>query len=222
MDKSEPKLERKIYASPKHDNLARDNWGRDNFAPLPHFDYNLRIGLMGGSFNPAHKGHLHCAEIAKKVGKLDEIWWLVSPKNPLKKQNQIYDFASRLTSLKQIAGARRWLRCLSIEYDRNMTITADSLGYLRLICRRAKLVWIMGADNLIQFPKWHRPDVIKSLMPIMIINRPGYHYAALASKGARVLGRPNRSPRQIVTRQKGWSFVHHAHNSQSSTALRSP
>ncbi len=199
-------------------------------AALPGYRYSRRIGVMGGSFNPAHQGHLHIAREARKIARLDEIWWLVSPQNPLKPADGMADFDSRLSSGRQMAEPFIWLKCLDLEEKLGLGTSYASLRRLQKICPKASLIWIMGADNLMQFPHWYRAGDIARLLPVLVMNRPGYGWSALASKGAAMLGRHNRcQPASLARgikktgkreRKKQWSFHHQTRNPLSATILR--
>ena len=203
---------------------------RHQMAAFPAYRYPRRIGVMGGSFNPAHHGHLHIAKEARKIARLDEIWWLVSPQNPLKSADDMADFDSRLSSARQMAAPFIWLRCLDIEEKLKLGTSYASLSQLTKICPKASLIWIMGADNLVQFPHWYRAGDIARLLPVLVMNRPGYGWPALASKGAAMLGRHNRcQPASLARRdkktgkrkkKKQWSFHHQTRNPLSATILR--
>lgn len=191
-------------------------------ARCPFYPFKRRIGVMGGSFNPAHNGHLYVADKACRAANLDEIWWLISPQNPLKSKKNMSSFDHRLADARQLAGRHHAIKCLDIEQSRGFRLTFDTLSYLKKICPRAHLIWIMGADNLIEFPQWMHARAIARLVPIMIMNRASYRYKALSSKGAALLGRRRRtsSAAQLNHRRKGWCFFHAANNNLSATALR--
>ena len=199
-------------------------------AACPSFAPARRIGVMGGSFNPAHNGHLYIAQAAKQSAQLDEVWWLVSPQNPLKSANGMARFEERLEGARRLAASHQWLRCLDIEKYLQLKTSFDSLTRVQKICPRASLIWIMGADNLSQFPKWYRARDIAASIPILVMNRPGYGWQGLASKGAAYLGRRNRrlKPRLLGRRRaniaqrvgREWAFNHKTRNPLSATALR--
>ena len=175
---------------------------------------------MGGSFNPAHSGHLQSAVHARRAAQLDEVWWLVSPQNPLKTREGMADISYRLASAQAVAKPHHWIKILDFEQRHGMRFTIDSLTKLTRHCPRAELVWIMGADNLIQFPHWHRASVLAKQVPVLVINRPDYGYQSLASRGAALLGRRRRAARRLARQSGGWAFLHGARNPASSTALR--
>ena len=191
-------------------------------AACPTYPYRRRVGLIGGSFNPAHKGHVHIARQARQAARLDEVWFLVSPQNPLKSEKGMAPFVQRFASARDVAQPYSWLKVLDFEQKKALQFTADSLSLLVKRCPRAHLIWIMGADNLIQFPQWERAYFISRLLPIMIVNRPHYRFQALASVGAALLSSHRKKPARNLTRKKGgWAFVHAASDPASSTAIRS-
>ncbi len=140
----------------------------------------LRTGLLGGSFNPAHGGHRRITRFAMDALGLEEMWWLVSPGNPLKPKAGMAPLAARLRSAR--AQARRMpVRVTAIERQLGSSYTIDTLRALRRIWPRRRFVWVMGADNLAQFHHWKHWRGIARTMPIAVIARPGYDDAALAS-----------------------------------------
>ena len=154
-----------------------------------------RIGLMGGSFNPAHRGHRHVALSAIRALALDELWWIVSPGNPLKPARGMAPFAARLASARAMA-RRAPIRATDIEARLGTRYTADTL---RAIVRRYpqhRFVWVMGADNLAQFDRWQRWRDIARTMPIAVVARPGYDGDALAAPAMGWLRRFRRPARQ--------------------------
>ena len=190
-------------------------------AACPTYPYRQRIGLIGGSFNPAHKGHVHMARHAKQAARLDEVWWLVSPQNPLKSQQEMAPFAQRLVSAKDVSQPYSWIKVLDFEQKKALQFTADSLSLLVKRCPRAHLIWIMGADNLIQFPQWERAYFISRLLPIIVVNRPQYRFQALASAGASLMSSHRKKPaRNLKRKTGGWAFIHAASHPASSTAIR--
>ena len=150
---------------------------------------------MGGSFNPAHRGHRHVALSAIRALALDELWWIVSPGNPLKPARGMAPFAARLASARAMA-RRAPIRATDIEARLGTRYTADTL---RAIVRRYpqhRFVWVMGADNLAQFDRWQRWRDIARTMPIAVVARPGYDGDALAAPAMGWLRRFRRPARQ--------------------------
>lgn len=128
------------------------------------------IGLFGGSFNPAHGGHLHVAKAGLRQLQLDEIWWLVSPQNPLKPEQPSWD--SRAETVRNMPLPPK-MRVSDIELRYGTQYTVDLLRTLKTRKRNATFVFMMGADNLLQFPKWRDWEAIMEIIPIAVIARPG-------------------------------------------------
>ena len=138
-----------------------------------------RVGLLGGSFNPAHGGHRRISLFARKALGLDEVWWLVSPGNPLKPKAGMAPLEARFASALQQARAAP-IRVTAIERDLRTRYTVDTLRRLLQRYPRHQFVWLMGADNLAQFHYWKAWRSIARTLPIAVIARPGYDGAALA------------------------------------------
>ena len=150
-------------------------------AACPTYPYRRRIGLIGGSFNPAHNGHVHITRQARQAARLDEVWWLVSPQNPLKSAQGMAPFVQRLASARDVAQPYSWIKVLDFEQKKALQFTADSLSLLVKKCPRADLIWIMGADNLINFHKWHNWKKISEKCKIIVFDRHGYKKKSLNS-----------------------------------------
>ncbi len=182
-----------------------------------------KVGLLGGSFNPAHGGHRRISLLAMQALGLDEVWWLVSPGNPLKPQEGMAPLAARLGSaIAQARGTR--IRPTAIERELGTRYTLDTLRALRRRYPKLQFVWLMGSDNLAQFHRWKAWRNIARTMPIAVIARPGYGGAAFASPAGVWLGRFRRPPASLRTRA-GWSapaliYLRFDPDSRSATALR--
>jgi nicotinate-nucleotide adenylyltransferase len=137
-----------------------------------------RIGLLGGSFNPAHRGHRHISLAALAALDLDEIWWLVSPGNPLKPDKGMAPLAARLASARR-AARRAPIRATAIERRLGTIYTVDTIAALLRRYPGRRFIWLMGADNLAQFHRWRDWRRIAALVPIAVVGRPGYDAAAL-------------------------------------------
>lgn len=137
----------------------------------------MKIGLLGGSFNPAHEGHLHISEIALKKLKLSQVWWLVSPQNPLK--NKVGKYPERLAQAKKIVGSNPRIVVSDIENKIGTVYTVDTLKRLKQKFPSYDFVWLMGADNLIQLPRWKRWQEIVKLVPIHVFDRAEFLYQAI-------------------------------------------
>jgi nicotinate-nucleotide adenylyltransferase len=141
------------------------------------------IGLLGGSFNPAHEGHLYISRYALKKLKLDEIWWLVSPQNPLKSSDEMAPFASRFASAKHMAKNRR-IHVSDFEQKTGTRYSIDTIKALQKRYPRVQFVWLMGADNLAQFHHWRRWREIFSRLPVVVFDRTPFSHSAMRSPAA--------------------------------------
>jgi nicotinate-nucleotide adenylyltransferase len=152
-----------------------------------HADH-LRIGLLGGSFNPAHEAHRVISLFALKRLKLDRVWWLVSPGNPLKDLSALPDLAARISAAQKITRDPR-IAVTGIEAEFRTRYTVDTIAKLRRRFPRARFVWLMGADNLSQFSRWRDWQTISALLPMAVIDRPSDSLRASASIAAQRLAR---------------------------------
>lgn len=192
-------------------------------ARLPPSTAGLRVGLYGGSFNPAHAGHLHVSRQALRRLRLDRLWWLVSPGNPLKDHGDLAPLAERTTQAGAVAADPR-IAVTDVEAAIGARYTIDTLTWLRRHRPTVRFVWIMGADSLASFHRWDSFRDIAALVPIAVIDRPGYTLAAPASPAARTLARyrVDESEAGLLAgmRPPAWVFLHGPRSSLSSTALR--
>ena len=154
-----------------------------------------RIGLLGGSFNPAHGGHRRITLAAIRALALDEVWWLVSPGNPLKPAAGMAPLAVRLASARAMA-RRAPIRPTAIEARLGTRYTVDTVRALRRRYPRARFIWLMGADNLAQFHRWRDWRGIARAVPIAVIARPSYNRGSLAGPAMAWLRRYERRPEQ--------------------------
>src|SRR5688572_22156185 len=150
-----------------------------------------RIGLLGGSFNPAHDGHRDISLAALAYLGLDEVWWMVSPQNPLKPVKGMASFAERMAAAKAIADHPR-IRVTDIEARLGTQFTADTLRKLVTRFPSCRFVWLMGADNLAQISSWRDWTRIFHLTPIAVFDRPTYTMKALTALAARRFQRARR------------------------------
>lgn len=188
---------------------------------LPGPSRGLRIGLFGGSFNPAHSGHFHVASTALRRLQLDWVWWIVARGNPLKTGHG--DFGERFWSAAAIADHPR-MRVTDIEQRLSLTYTHRTLLTLTTLAPGTKFVWLMGADNMVNFHLWGEWQQIAKLMPIAIVARPGVGPGARNSPFARRFGR-NRieeaaAPTLADCAPPAWVFLKAPLDPISSTALR--
>jgi len=163
-----------------------------------------RVGLLGGSFNPAHRGHLHISLEALKRLRLDAVWWLVSPQNPLKSARHMAPLAARLASARALARDPRIVPT-DVEMQLGTQYTVDTLKALVALHPNTRFIWLMGGDNLQGFHRWHQWRQIVRVVPIAVLLRPSY---SDARRSARVLG-PLRSalkPDRTAPRWTEWAL----------------
>ena len=181
------------------------------------------IGLLGGSFNPAHAGHKMITEFALKRLRLNTIWWLVSTQNPLKSKTGMRPLIDRLNTAQSIANHPK-VSVKPIEFQLNTLYTADTIRTLKKRYRQTKFVWIMGADNLAQFTEWKDWNKIATMVSIAVFNRPGYSQKALSSRMARRYSgrRISECKSALLAKFKPprWVFLHTLLNPISSTKIR--
>ncbi len=182
-----------------------------------------RIGLLGGSFNPAHDGHRHVALAALRKLSLDQVWLMVSPGNPLKPARGMAPLAERLASARRIANGRRII-ATDIERRLGCHYTVDTLRALRARFPRARFVWLMGADNLLQLPRWNGWRAMVAAGPFGVRPRPTYTCAALAGRAAHALRRarvPASAAHGLARRAPpAWVVLPGRLHAASATAIR--
>ncbi len=179
--------------------------------PGPVHD-GLRIGLLGGSFDPAHDGHLYVSQVARRALKLDQVWWLLSPGNVLKPEPEPFDV--RMARARLVARLP-FIRVTGIEAQMGTRYTIDTVRALQARFPRVHFVWLMGSDNLVQFSRWRRWQDIAATIPIAVVRRPASVLAPLSAALARRIG---------VSRNQGSApslvVLDGRRNEQSSTLLR--
>ena len=190
---------------------------------IPLYTNGMRIGLLGGSFNPPHVAHRAISLFAIKRLKLDRVWWLVTPGNPLKDQGALHDLEERMAAARKMVNDPR-IDVSCLESVIRTRYTVDTITYLRRRASGLRFVWIMGADNLAQFHRWQNWQRIAAQLPLAVIDRPSQSFRALAAPAAQALARyriPENQARQLATcRPPAWVFLRGPFNFQSSTALR--
>ncbi len=183
----------------------------------------MRIGLLGGSFNPAHEGHRHVAQLARQRLRLDQVWLLVSPGNPLKPARGMAPLSARLASAARIGDGRRVV-ATAIEASLGTRYTADTLAALRRHFPLARFIWLMGADNLTQLPRWRDWMGIMRRMPVAVFPRPSYNHRALAGRAAHRLRSARlpvaAAPALALHGPPAWIFLPTPQHAASATAIR--
>lgn len=190
--------------------------------PPPAFP-GMAIGLLGGSFNPAHEGHRHISQAAMKRLGLDRVWWLVTPANPLKPRRDLKPFEARLAQARATARHPR-IAVTGFEAARPDAYTVNTLRFLTRRYPGTRFVWLMGADSLAEFHRWRDWRTIAALAPMAVLDRPGCRFAALASRAARALAgaRIDESEATALPRFRPpvWTFLTLPLSPVSSTELR--
>lgn len=183
----------------------------------------LAVGLLGGSFNPAHAAHRHISlEALRRLG-LDEVWWLVSPQNPLKEMTDMAPLEDRLARARTVAVHPR-IRMLDVERRLGTRYTADTLTALQTLLPATRLVWLMGADNLLNFHLWRDWEAIFHAVPVAIFDRAPYSIRAAFTKAAERFRRyriGEGQARRLADKQPpAWVYAHCPRHPLSATAIR--
>ena len=190
---------------------------------LPPFAPGMRIGLLGGSFNPPHQGHTLITHLALTRLGLDRVWWLVTPGNPLKSKAELAALQARVEAARRLVAGRR-VAVTDIEAQIGARYTHDTLAWLTRRAPGVRFVWIMGADNLIQFHLWRHWRAIADLTPIAVVDRPGSTLTAMSSRAAVALApwrvAEGEARRFADLKPPALIFLHGPRSELSSTLLR--
>ena len=183
-----------------------------------------RIGLMGGSFNPPHIGHLHVAEEALRRLRLDEVWWLLARRNPLKPADIYADHVHRVAAIRAFVAHHPRFRVMDVEWRLATNYTVEVLKALAPVLSQGFCAWIMGADSFATLHHWRHWRDIARMIPIAVFDRPGHTFAALSSPAARALA-AHRLPQQAASllpecTPPAWTFLFIRRCPESSTRLR--
>lgn len=191
-------------------------------APPPAYP-GMTIGLLGGSFNPAHAGHRHISETALKRLSLDRLWWLVTPANPLKPRRDLAPLETRIAGARRQAAHPR-IDVTAFEAARPDVYTVNSLDFLIRRYPGTRFVWLMGADALAGFHHWRNWRRIARQVPIAVLDRPGYRFAALSSPAACTLSQSRMEEGDAAGLARlsppAWAFLTLPLSALSSTLLR--
>ncbi len=181
-----------------------------------------RIGLLGGSFDPAHAGHVHITDMALRRFRLDRVWWLVSPGNPLKAHGPA-PLADRIALARRLIDDPRVV-VTDIEVRLGTRLTADTIAALQARWPRVRFVWLMGSDNLAQFDRWDRWREIAARVPLGVIARPGTRTAARSSRAARIMAAARlpeaQAARLALAAPPAWVLINVPMSALSSSAIR--
>lgn len=194
-----------------------------SYLRMPHVEKGMQVGLFGGSFNPPHAGHALVAEIALRRLALDQLWWMITPGNPLKSAKELAPLAERIRLSEKIMHDPR-VKVTAFEARHSVRYTADTLALVKARNPGVDFVWIMGADNLKDFHRWQRWRQIAMTFPIAVIDRPGSTLSFLSSIVAKTFDYARidevDAPRLARMKAPVWTFIHGPRSSLSSTAIR--
>ncbi len=192
-------------------------------AQLPLATRGQRIGLLGGSFNPPHRTHVAISEAVMKRLALDQVWWLVSPGNPLKSHADLAPLAERIAAARALADTPR-IKVTGFEAALGSAATVVTLQFLRRRYPGVRFVWIMGGDNLAGFHRWAQWRRIAATVPFVVADRPGWRLKALASPAARALARARLDDRDAARlpgrRPPAWAYLGVRLSHESSSRIR--
>jgi nicotinate-nucleotide adenylyltransferase len=204
--------------------LTAENPPSRIFAGLPPFGAGQRIGLFGGTFNPPHEGHRRAALLALRRLRLDCLWWMVTPGNPLKQNGGLPPLQERMIDAARIA-AHPKIAISGAEAGFRTRYTADLIAILKSRHPTTRFVWIMGSDGLIDFHRWEKWQGIAGALPIAVVNRPGALLAPLKGRAAQALARyrvdADDAPTLAGRDPPAWVFLTGPRTEVSSTLLRS-
>ena len=183
----------------------------------------MAVGLFGGSFNPPHAGHVLLAEIALRRLRLDQLWWIVTPGNPLKSHKELMPLNDRLAACEAITEDPR-IKVTAFEAAHQIRYTADTLALVKRKNPDVNFVWLMGADGLKNFHLWQRWQKIALTFPIAVIDRPGSTLSYMSSTLAKTFDYARTdeedAPRLARMKAPAWTFIHGPRSSLSSSAIR--
>lgn len=190
---------------------------------MPHVESGMTVGLFGGSFNPPHEGHILVADIAMRRLRLDQLWWMVTPGNPLKSHRQLAPLSERLELCEDLIQDPR-IKVTAFEQTMGQSYTARTLEAVRARNPDINFVWIMGADNLRNFHQWQDWQKIAATFPIAVVDRPGATLSYLSSRMAQTFSHArvdeDHSASLPFKKAPAWTFIHGPRSPLSSTALR--
>ena len=166
-----------------------------------------KIGILGGSFDPAHKGHIKISIEAKKQFKIDKIIWAITKKNPFKSKS-FFELKKRIAYSKKITKKYNFISVKYYEDKIKSNKTINLINYIIRKNNRSEIFFLMGADNLISFHKWHKWKIISSKCDILVFDRTKYKSKSLKSRAFKTLG------------SKGLKFIKYNKVNISSSKLR--
>ena len=182
-----------------------------------------KVGILGGSFNPAHAGHIHISNTARTLLGIDEVWWLVAPQNRLKSSVDMENFDKRLSYARLLTDGISYIKVLDIEEKNKLYASYMTINFLNNKCQKVKFIWLMGSDILDNFNNWLYPDSIAKKMYVAVISRPNFSSSFLNTPQKTRLGKrlKNSKNKTIFLRKKPvWVFLKNRLLSISSSEIR--
>mgnify|MGYP001411475218 FL=1 len=182
-----------------------------------------KVGILGGSFNPAHAGHIHISNTARTLLGIDEVWWLVAPQNRLKSTVDMENFDKRLSYARLLTEGISYIKVLDIEEKNKLYASYMTINFLNSKSQRVKFIWLMGSDILDNFNNWLYPDSIAKKMYVAVVSRPNFSSSFLNTPQKTKLGKrlKNSKNKTIFLRKKPvWVFLKNRLLSISSSEIR--
>ena len=182
-----------------------------------------KVGILGGSFNPAHEGHIHISNIARIALGIDEVWWIVAPQNRLKSSIGMESFDKRLSYARLFTNGLSYIKVLDIEEKNKLYASYMTINFLNIKSQRVKFIWLMGSDILDNFNKWLHPNSIAKNMYVAVISRPNFSSSFLNTRQTTKLGkrlRTSKSKTIFLKNRPVWVFLKNRLLSISSSEIR--
>ena len=182
-----------------------------------------KIGILGGSFNPAHEGHIHISNIARIALGIDEVWWIVAPQNRLKSSIEMESFDKRLSYARLFTDRLSYIKVLDIEEKNKLYASYMTIKFLNTKSQRVKFIWLMGSDILDNFNKWLHPNSIAKNMYVAVISRPNFYSSFLNTRQTTKLGKrlkTSKSKTIFLKNKPVWVFLKNRLLSISSSEIR--
>ena len=182
-----------------------------------------KIGILGGSFNPAHEGHIHISNIARIALGIDEVWWIVAPQNRLKSSIGMESFDKRLSYARLFTNELSYIKVLDIEEKNKLYASYMTINFLNIKSQRVKFIWLMGSDILDNFKNWLYPTSIAKNMYVAVISRPNFSSSFLNTRQTTKLGKrlkTSKSKTIFLRKKPVWVFLKNKLLSISSSEIR--
>ena len=182
-----------------------------------------KVGILGGSFNPAHEGHIHISNTARASLGIDEVWWLVAPQNRLKSSIEMESFDKRLRYARLFTNRLSYIKVLDIEEKNKLYASYMTINFLNIKSQRVKFIWLMGSDILDNFNKWLYPTSIAKNMYVAVISRPNFSSSFLNTRQTTKLGKrlkTSKSKTIFLRKKPVWVFLKNKLLSISSSEIR--